>query len=360
MLSTKKKPSPFQYGGHHRTDHQYSDFHKQLDYALRHFYGKANLATVLMKKGLLGFNEIHLLDHATVDVWFSVVWVKVPKYYPSAHALIFHKSEKSFCRFISKNDFLQAVIEYAQLQGNQHTAQRCQHNPQKMWIKSSRTGEVHHLTPRSEQCECSCKAQFGLIKALLEDHKIQAFLVAHQIMRGQIPDKHIFSVWKALGASSFDQYQYRQTEWKLLQLGLRLQQDLPGHYIIYQQNRKLGTVDRKYRLDGSSYWIAQRQLTALRTVQIDNKEYYSYEQAAIALAEALKVISDGEKAKADFFGDYEPEPQHLLEDHGGFLDDSEDLRLAADFEAEAHDDFSEEQPPQPIVSRWLTAESFSK
>lgn len=310
----------FTYSGHIRPDHAYSPFHQQLDYALRHFYGKANLATVLMKKGWISFNELQLLDYATVDVWPSVVWVKVPSYYPSAHAMLFHKSQKSFCRFISKKDFLEAVIDYARLQGNQHIAQRCQRDSQKMWVKSVSTGEVYHLIPQEQQCECTCKAQSGLLRALIEDTKMQALLVDHPIMQGQIPDKHIFSVWRSLGVNDFHHYQYKYREWSLTTLGLSLQYIIPGHYNVYLKYRKLGTVDRKYDESGKEFWINQRQLTTLRTIPGDRLQHASSEDAAIALANLLKVISEGEKAKADLFGD-EPYSQHLVEDHGTFIDD---------------------------------------
>lgn len=351
----------FQYAGHHRSDYEYSPFHEQLDYALRHFYGKGNLATVLMKKGLLTFNEMHLLDHATVDVWPNVVWVKIPSYYPSSHALIFHKSEKSFCRFISKKDFLEAVIDYAQLQGNQHTALACQDDPQKMSVKSAATRrEVYELTPRPDQCKCTCKATAGLMKAFTEDPKMQRLLVADPIMQGQIPDKHVFSVWRSFGATDFRHYQYKQREWFLAAFGLSLDYIIPGHYTVYQGNRKLGTVDRKYDEAGNEYWTNQRQVTMLRTCPGDRLTHATAEAAAIALAQLLKVISDGEKAKADLFGD-EPEPQsqHLIESHGDFIDDfksqEEDLRLAADFEAEEQ---YKDEPEQSLDFQWLTVKSF--
>ncbi len=89
----------------------------------------------------------------------------------------------------------------------------------------------------------------------------------------------------------------------------------------------------------------------LRQVPGDHLRHDSAASAAIALGKLLLVISDGEKAKSDLFG-YEPDPQHLIEGHGDFLDDLEDLRLAADFEAE-----TEEQEPLDN-SRWLTAASF--
>lgn len=341
----------FTYSGHVRKDHEYSPFHKDLDYALKHFYSKSNLATIMLSKGWLSFSELHLLDHATVDVWPGVVWVKVPSYYPSAHALLFHKSEKSFCRFISKKDFLQATIDYAQMQGNQHRALRCDHSPEKMWVRSASTGEVYHLFPRAEQCECTCKAQSGLMIAFVEDTKIQALLVAHPIMRGQIPDKHVFSVWRTFGATDFEHYQYKQQEFALSRFNLWLDYVIPGHYNVYLKSQKLGTVDLKYDESGKEYWINQRQLTMLRQVPGDHLRHDSAASAAIALGKLLLVISDGEKAKSDLFG-YEPDPQHLIEGHGDFLDDLEDLRLAADFEAE-----TEEQEPLDN-SRWLTAASF--
>ena len=75
-IATECNRKPFQYAGHYKGDHQYSPFHHKLDAALKHFYSKSNLATVLIKKGLLDFKNLNLLDHATVDVWANVVWGK--------------------------------------------------------------------------------------------------------------------------------------------------------------------------------------------------------------------------------------------------------------------------------------------
>lgn len=60
----------------------------------------------------------------------------------------------------------------------------------------------------------------------------------------------------------------------------------------------------------------------LRKVPGDRIEYQTAEEAAIALAQLLKVIDDGEKAKADLFGGgWDEQPQHLIEPQSSFIDD---------------------------------------
>lgn len=314
----RRKQKTFQYAAHYREEHNYSPFHEKLDSALKHFYGKANLQTVLLKKGWLDFNNLYLLDHATVDVWPRVVWVKIPKWIPCQHLLILQKAEQYFCRFISKRDFLEAAIDYAMLQGHQAIAHRSALYPDKMEVCSTRTGLLYDLTPTQHQCECCCSAYKSLSAAFSEDAKMLALLIDHPMLCGQLPDKHVFSVWAAWGAKNFRHYQHSQGKRALGALELSLTYITPGHYNVYHRSRKLGTVDRRFNVN-VSYWVNQRQVTALITELGDRVEYETAEEAAIALAQLLKVIGDGERAKADLFGGgYDPQPQHLIGGHGDF------------------------------------------
>lgn len=357
---TPKHNCKFQYAGHYRPGHQYSPVHHQLDAALKHFYSKTNVGTVLIKKGLLDFKNLDLLDHATVDVWASVVWVKIPKWVPSPDMAMFQKAPQHFCRFISKKDFLEAVIDYAMLQGNQVSAHRSPSNPATMLVPSSKkTGEVYQLNLTKHLIECNCSAYLGLKRSLTEDYHLRGLINAHPILKGQLPDKHVFSVWAAWGIENMKQYQHEYGRKTLSKLGLSLDCIIPGHYTVYHKSmqdfgapkqtrilnpscncserklppktlrRKLGTVDRKFDNLGRSFWINQRQLTIWQQAPGDRKEYETMEEAALALARLLKIIDDGEKAKADLFGGgwdqehaaLQPAPQHLIEPHENFIDD---------------------------------------
>lgn len=312
----------FQYAGHYRSNHQYSPVHLSLDAALKHFYSKSNLATVLLKKGLLDFNNLYLLDHATVDVWANVVWVKIPKWVQLPNQAMLQKAPQHFCRFVSKKDFLEAVIDHAQLMGHQMKANRCKSNPTQMLVQSSTSTGVYQLSTTKYACECDCQAYLALQRAYTEDCYLRGLIIRHPILQGQLPDKHIFSVWAAWGAKDFRHYQYEQGRRTLSSFGLSLDYIIPGHFTVYHKSRKLGSVDFKSDANGKEFWINQRQLTMLRQVPGDAREYATAEEAAIALAQLLKVIDDGEKAKFDLFGGgWDEQPQHLIEPHADFIDD---------------------------------------
>ena len=312
----------FQYAAHYRPDHQYSLIHLSLDAALKHFYSKSNLATVLLKKGLLRYENLYLLDHATVDVWANVVWVKIPKWIPSENGAMLQKAPQHFCRFISKKDFLEAVIDHAQLIGHQAIAQRCKSNPTKMLVQSSKGNGVYQLNTTKYACECDCQAYLALQRAYTEDCYLHGLINRHPLLQGQLPDKHVFAVWAAWGAKDFRHYQHEQGKRSLSSCGLSLDFIIPGHFAVYHKSRKLGSVDLKSDVNGREFWLNQRQLTMLRVVPGDRIEYATAEEAAIALAQLLKVIDDGEKAKADLFGGgWDEQPQHLIEPHADFIDD---------------------------------------
>ena len=322
-LAPEHNHKSFQYAGHYKGDRQYSPFHRKLDAALKHFYSKSNLATVLIKKGLLDFKNLYLLDHATVDVWANVVWVKLPKWIPCQDSTaLFQKAPQHFCRFISKKDFLEAVIDYAMLQGNQTLAHKCESNPATMLVSSSKGTGVYQLNPTKQAIECNCSAYLGLKRSLAEDYHLRGLINAHPILKGQLPDKHVFSVWAAWGVENMRQYQHEYDRKTLSKLGLSLDCIIPGHYTVYHKSRKLGIVDRRFDNLGRSFWVNQRQLTMWQQAPGDRVEHETTIDAAIALAKLLKVIDNGEKAKADLFGGGWNEPvQHLVEPHADFIDD---------------------------------------
>lgn len=321
-IAPERDRRSFQYAGHYRSSHQYSPVHLSLDAALKHFYSKSNLATVLLKKGLLDFNNLYLLDHATVDVWANVVWVKIPKWIQLPNVAILQKAPQHFCRFISKKDFLEAVIDYAQLMGHQSKAHRCKSNPTKMLVQSSTGSGVYQLNTTKYACECDCSAFLGLKRAYTEDCYLRGLINRHPILQGQLPDKHVFCVWASWGAKDFRHYQYEQGRRWLSSFGLSLDYIIPGHFTVYHKSRKLGSVDLKRDESGKEFWINQRQLTMLRVVPGDRIGYATAEEAAIALAQLLKVIDNGSLAKADLFGGgWDEQPQHLIEPHADFIDD---------------------------------------
>lgn len=342
MLSTQREAiaprrdrKSFQYAGHYRPDHDYSPFHNSLDVALKTFYGKTNFQTVLLKKRLLRFENVYLLDHAVVDVWPSVVMVKIAKWIPSQTILMYQRSPQSFCRFVSKRDFLEAVIDYAMLQGHQAKVSPCRNDSTKMVVQSLNSNDEYFLTPTQHQCECNCPAHQSLHAGFAEDMKMLSLLIDHPVLGGQFPDKHVFSLWATWGAVDFASYQVKQQQWQelsqaiasfkmaLKSSGVSLVQVIPGHFDVWVGRLKIGTVDQRFDTQGNSWWINQRKLPHSNICTPgDHIHYETAEEAAIALAKLMRVIDEGSSAKADLFGGgWDAPPEHLIEPHADFIDD---------------------------------------
>jgi len=167
-----------------------------------------------------------------------------------------------------------------------------------------------------------------------EDAKMLGLLVAHPDLRGQIPNKHVFSLWATWGVKDFASYQSKQQDWERQQqvtqqckntlraCGVALRQTIPGHFDVLNEPKILGSVDRRYDAQDNCWWINQRRISRNGSVPGDHIHYGTAEEAAIALAKLCKVIDDGEFAKADLFGGgWDEQPEHLIEPHTDFIDD---------------------------------------
>jgi hypothetical protein len=174
-----------------------------------------------------------------------------------------------------------------------------------------------------------------LYVAFAEDAKMLGLLVAHPDLRGQLPDKHVFSLWATWGVKDFASYQSKQQDWEhqqqaiqwhkdtLRACGVALSQTIPGHFNVLNGPKILGSVDRRYAQD-NSWWINQRRISRNGSVPGDHIHYCTAEEAALALAKLCKVIDDGEFAKADLFGGgWDEQPEHLIEPHADFIDDTD-------------------------------------
>lgn len=165
-------------------------------------------------------------------------------------------------------------------------------------------------------------AYSGIYRAYTEDCYLRGLINRHSVLRGQLPDKHVFSVWAAWGVKDLGHYQHEQSRRSLSSFGLSLDFIIPGHFTVYHKSRKLGSVDLKVDDRGRKFWINQRQLTMFQQGMGDASDYQTAEEAAIALAQLVKVIDESQKAKADLFSDWDEPAQHLVESHGDFIDDT--------------------------------------
>jgi hypothetical protein len=229
---------------------------------------------------------------------------------------------------------LEAVIDYAMLQGHQARAHQYKNRADMMVVESSSNGNVYQLTPTERRCECDCRAHQSLFTGFAEDVKMASLLVDHQILKGQLPDKHVFSLWATWGVNDFDSYQVQQQQWEhrqnlsqrnkevLKHLGVSLRQDIPGHFNVWVGSKVVGTVDQRFDIQNNSWWINQRQISRNNSVPGDHIHYGSPEEAAIALAKLTQVIVEGDRAKADLFGGgWDTPTEHLIESSPNFIDD---------------------------------------
>jgi len=79
-------------------------------------------------------------------------------------------------------------------------------------IAMGNTGDFYELRLTPHEVTCTCHAYSGIKKAFAEDAIAEKHLLENQKVHGQILDKHVFAVWKYLGAESQGQYEYQFSE----------------------------------------------------------------------------------------------------------------------------------------------------
>lgn len=344
----------FQFAAHYRPEYNYSGFHENLDVSLKFFYSRKNLEKIVINKGYLTETTLHRLDNAIVDVWYAVVFLKVPATIPYRLGL---------CKFISKRDFLNELYKNAIASASEVPSVGCHRNKVvDFYAKSASTGEFYDLLLEEECVSCSCKSYSLLGVALGEDVKMLQLLQSHPILQGQRPCKHAIAVWGKLGASSFGEYQQyfkehvarsqliAELQKQLKEHGLSLRPTLSGgHFDVWAVSGKIGSLHQELDL-ANSYWVNKKRLPKLRDsfVPGDGIQYGTPEEAALGLAKFMNLIVDSDRAAADIFGGgwgTAPE-EHLVEENSNFCDEQDDLRLASDFESGKSE------------SEWLSLEAF--
>ena len=210
----------------HRREHgKYSLFHTNLlssdsskNYALRHLYSLENTKHILNNLGFTPEQIKEAIPHITIDVWAFVVrihipkWIKIPKSQLTNYSILngckiikgeLHRPIKSMSRFVSKKDFINALIER-----NMASSDPYKLLPTLDWDTFTHKGvqDDRQLICHFDHIECTCHAYSGITKAFQQDQYALKQLQNHPIMKGQIPDKHVFAVWKYLKCHSFDTY----------------------------------------------------------------------------------------------------------------------------------------------------------
>lgn len=195
---------------HTRVEYNYSNFHKSLlhennaeNYALRHIYNLENTKELLRRWGW-GEEQIKIgIEHATIDVYEKIVYLHIPGF-------ITKRGEKvkirGISRFISKVDYVDVLVMRCWSKADPYKLE-----PGTEWdefIVRGNTGDFYELQLLPYMVTCTCHAYRGIEKAFDQDYIASKHLLNHAIASGQIPDKHIFAVWKYLGAENQHQYEY--------------------------------------------------------------------------------------------------------------------------------------------------------
>jgi hypothetical protein len=196
---------------HTRTDYNYSIFHQFLlhenngeDYALRHIYSLENTKALLKKLGWTDDQVKQGVDHITIDVYEKVVYLHIPGY-------ITKRGEKvkirGISRFVSKADYVNTLINRCWAKADPYKLETVDDEWNELIAKGN-TGDFYQVILMPHAISCTCHGYRGTEKAFMQDKKAQQYLIDHPIVKGQIPDKHVFAAWKYLGANNYDQYEY--------------------------------------------------------------------------------------------------------------------------------------------------------
>jgi hypothetical protein len=205
MTNTK-----FSAKAHIRPNYSYSAFHKSLlhennaeDYALRHIYSLENTKALLKTWGWTEEQVRAGIDHATIDVYKHQVYLHIPGKIEKRGAVV---KIRGISRYISKADYVNTLVK------------RCwdKADPYKLvpgndWdelISKGMGDEFYELQLLPYSVTCTCHAYSGIEKAFLQDAIAQRALQNNEIVVGQVPDKHVFAVWKYLGATNQREYEH--------------------------------------------------------------------------------------------------------------------------------------------------------
>jgi hypothetical protein len=199
---------------HTRPEYDYSNFHKSLlhennseDYALRHLYSLENTKALLHKWGW-DAEQIKLgIEHCTIDVYEKIVYLHIPGYITKKGDRI---KIRGVSRFISKADYIDILIKRNWAKADPYKLQ-----PGDNWdefIAMGNTGDFYELKLYQYEITCTCHAYSGLQKAFDQDKCATKHLINNEIAQGQVPDKHIFAVWKYMHCENFRHYEYQFME----------------------------------------------------------------------------------------------------------------------------------------------------
>lgn len=298
---------------HTRSEHQYSWFHlrliaKQNSYALRHVYSTENAVALLQDKKLLTEHVKTLQKHLTIDVWQKLVWVRLPKWIsatveeqenwliqnPKTHRIIDGQKcrhlAKGFSRFISKTDFIEALLRRNQQQADPQKLSRLNPFVYEYWGSLQGQGRRSTLNLEQDCVTCNCTGYEELHQAFLEDSYLLKKLKKHPILGGQLPDRHVLAIWEKMGVKDFCSYQWKFWQLQIADSGIRIVETAYHCYRVWAQNQEIGTVFRRMGKDTKPYWKHEHLYPQWQNIPGDGVEHETIAAAAIALAEFVRQI----------------------------------------------------------------------
>ena len=188
---------------HTRTDYNYSIFHQNLlhenngeDYALRHIYSLENTKALLKK---FGWDD----NQINQGIDEKVVYLHIPNKIDKRGEKI---KIKGISRFVSKFDYVDTLINRCWAKADPYKLEPCGEWDE--FIAKGNTGNFYEVRMMRDGITCTCHAFRGTRKAFEQDQKAADILINHPVVGGQIPDKHIFALWKYLGADNQREYEY--------------------------------------------------------------------------------------------------------------------------------------------------------
>ncbi|MCG6135182.1 MAG: hypothetical protein MET45_11025 [Nostoc sp. LLA-1] len=195
---------------HIKPNYKYSNFHKSLlhednseDYALRHIYSLENTKALLQKWAWTSEQIKTGIDYATIDVYRNFVYLHIPNKIEKRGQLI---KIRGISRFISKSDYVDVLVTRCWQKADPYKLQ-----PGDNWddlIARGNTGDFYEIKLYRYEVTCTCHAYSGIEKAFAQDPVASKHLMLNSTAQGQVPDKHIFAVWKYLGCENLRQYEY--------------------------------------------------------------------------------------------------------------------------------------------------------
>lgn len=200
---------------HVTAGHSYSPFHSSIcnaedsskNSALKHLYSLDNLKIILTKHGWSASDLKGIESRVVIDVFSKIVWVHIKNFVRKGGEKV---KVRGLCSFISKVDFLGVLVDKCWEKADPYKLV-----PGDSWdefiAKGVEASDFYEVVMGYE-VTCTCHAYSGISKAFAQDYHASKLLLADERCQGQIPDKHVFAVWKTLGARSYREYEYVYAE----------------------------------------------------------------------------------------------------------------------------------------------------